>query len=176
MINTPGRRQSKTLSTINERGSKIVRNCAFDCHLSPVWRQMAIKNSVSNDFLSTFLDNIGVFYCRLPGVINETRTIFQCHTCCWRQYQSVAHFVRWHYIQQGAEWSGHICLSHEWKKICPLQSLFNKIDFWEENNLLLLWCVYLWFQHFLMPRALKKLRGILIWLMHPFVCVCVCSK
>ena len=34
--NTPGRRQSKTLSTIDERGSKIDRNSVFDCHLSPV--------------------------------------------------------------------------------------------------------------------------------------------
>ena len=47
---TPGRRQSKMLSTIYERGSKIDRNRVFDCHLSPVWRQMAIKNSVSNHF------------------------------------------------------------------------------------------------------------------------------
>ena len=37
-IATPGRRQSKTLSTIDERGSKIDRNSVFDCHLSPVWR------------------------------------------------------------------------------------------------------------------------------------------
>ena len=29
---------------------------------------MAIKNSVFNDFLSTFLDSIGIFDCRLPGV------------------------------------------------------------------------------------------------------------
>ena len=34
-ILTPGRRQSKTLSTIDERGSKIDRNSVFDCHLSP---------------------------------------------------------------------------------------------------------------------------------------------
>ena len=47
---TSGRRQSKTLSTIDERGSKIDRNSAFDCHLSPVWRQMAIENTVSIDF------------------------------------------------------------------------------------------------------------------------------
>ena len=47
---TPGKRQSKTLLTIEERGSKIVRNSVFDCHLSPVGRQMAIENSVSNDF------------------------------------------------------------------------------------------------------------------------------
>ena len=30
---------------------------------------MAIKNSVSNDFLSTLVDSIHVFDCRLPGVI-----------------------------------------------------------------------------------------------------------
>ena len=66
---TSGRRQSKTLSTIDERGSKIDRNNVFDCHLSPVRRQMAIENFVSNDFLSTFNDSIGVFDCRLPGVV-----------------------------------------------------------------------------------------------------------
>ena len=49
-INTPGRWQSKTLSTINDRGSKIDRNSVFDCHLSPVCRQMAIEISVSNNF------------------------------------------------------------------------------------------------------------------------------
>ena len=32
---TPDRRQSKTLLTIVERGSKIARNSLFDCHLSP---------------------------------------------------------------------------------------------------------------------------------------------
>ena len=36
------------------------------------WRQMAIKNYVSNDFLSTFLDGIGIFDCRLPGVTLRT--------------------------------------------------------------------------------------------------------
>ena len=30
---------------------------------------MAIINSVSNDFLSMFLDSIGVFDCCLPGVL-----------------------------------------------------------------------------------------------------------
>ena len=58
------------LSTIDEGGSKIVRNSVFECHLSPVWRQMAIKNSVFNDFLFTFLDSIGIFDCRLPGVVH----------------------------------------------------------------------------------------------------------
>ena len=47
---TPGRRQLKKLLTINEGGSKIARNSVFDCHLLPVWQQMAIENSVSNNF------------------------------------------------------------------------------------------------------------------------------
>ena len=49
-IFTPDRRQSKMLLTIDECGSKITRNSVFDCHLSPVGRQMAIENFVSNDF------------------------------------------------------------------------------------------------------------------------------
>ena len=57
---TPGRWQSKTLLTIDERGSKIARN--------RIGRQMAIENSVSNDFLSTFVDSITFFDCHLPGV------------------------------------------------------------------------------------------------------------
>ena len=69
-VNTLSRQQSKTLSTIDECGLKIDRNSVFDCHLLQVWRQMAIKNSVSNDFLSTFLDSIGTFDCCLPGVVN----------------------------------------------------------------------------------------------------------
>ena len=47
---TTGRRQSKPLLTIDERGSKIARNSDFDCHLSQVWRRMTIERSVSNDF------------------------------------------------------------------------------------------------------------------------------
>ena len=38
---TSDRRQSKTLSTIDERGLNIDRNSAFD------WRQMAFENTVS---------------------------------------------------------------------------------------------------------------------------------
>ena len=49
-IFTPDRRQSKMLLTIDKRGSKITRNSVFNCHLSPVGRQMAIQNSVSNYF------------------------------------------------------------------------------------------------------------------------------
>ena len=32
---------------------------------------MAIKNSVSNDILSTFGDSMNIFDCLLSGVINE---------------------------------------------------------------------------------------------------------
>ena len=67
-----GRRQSKTLLTIDERGSKIARNSVIDCQLSPVGRQMAIKNSVSKDFLFMFVDSIDVFDCRLPSVILQS--------------------------------------------------------------------------------------------------------
>ena len=35
---------------------------------------MAIENSVSIDFLSTFLDSIGVFDCRLPVVYTVQQT------------------------------------------------------------------------------------------------------
>ena len=48
LMSTPGRRQSKTLSTIDERGSKIDRNSVFDCFLSPVWRQKAIENNTGD--------------------------------------------------------------------------------------------------------------------------------
>ena len=41
-VNTPDRRQSKTLLTFEERGSKITGNT--------VGRQIAIESSVSNDF------------------------------------------------------------------------------------------------------------------------------
>ena len=50
LVMTQGRRQSKTLLTIIEGGSKIARNSVFDCHLSPVKRQMTIENSVCSDF------------------------------------------------------------------------------------------------------------------------------
>ena len=66
---TPARPQSKTLSTKDKREYKIDRNSVFDCHLSPVGRQMAIENTVSIDFRSLLLESIGVFDCCLPGVI-----------------------------------------------------------------------------------------------------------
>ena len=52
---------SKTLLTMEEHPSKITRNSAVDCHLSPVGWQIAIKNSVSNDFWSTFVHSILMF-------------------------------------------------------------------------------------------------------------------
>ena len=66
---TPGRWQWKMLFTINERGLRIARHSVFDCHLSPDRPQIAIKNSISNDFWSTFVDSINIFDCRLPGVL-----------------------------------------------------------------------------------------------------------
>ena len=63
---TLDRQQSKMLLTIDERGSKIARNSVFDCNLSPNWRQMAIENSVSNNFLFMFVDSINIFDC-CPG-------------------------------------------------------------------------------------------------------------
>ena len=47
---TPGRGQSKMHLTNDHCGSKITRNSVFDCHLSPIRRQMAIENSVSDYF------------------------------------------------------------------------------------------------------------------------------
>ena len=41
------RRQSKTLLTIDERGSKIARNSVFDCHASPVGRHLAIESEIT---------------------------------------------------------------------------------------------------------------------------------
>ena len=61
--------QSKTLLPINEIGSKIARNSVFNCHVSPVGRQMAIENSVSNDF----------FY--LPSSIVLTFSNAPCPLC-----------------------------------------------------------------------------------------------
>ena len=66
---TPSRRQSKMILTINECGSKYDSNSVFDCHLSPIGRQMVIGNSVSNFFLSVFVDCINVFDCHLSGVV-----------------------------------------------------------------------------------------------------------
>ena len=55
-FHTSGWRQSKNTNTIEERRSKIRRNSVCDCQLSPHWRQMAIKNTVSINFSSTFVN------------------------------------------------------------------------------------------------------------------------
>ena len=68
-MSTPDRRQSKTLLTIDECGLKIARNSVFDCHLSPIWRQMAIENYVSNDVRFMSVDSINIFDCCLSGVM-----------------------------------------------------------------------------------------------------------
>ena len=57
--------QSKTLLTIDERGSEIASICVFDCQWSPVGPLMANEKSVSNYFWSTFVD---VFDCQQSGV------------------------------------------------------------------------------------------------------------
>ena len=44
------RRQSKTLLTIDEHGSKIARNSVFNCHLLLVGRQMQSKTLVLTIF------------------------------------------------------------------------------------------------------------------------------
>ena len=54
-----------------KQSTNLDQTSIVDCHLLLLWRQMPIKNTVSNN-LSTFLDSIGVFDCRLPGVIVET--------------------------------------------------------------------------------------------------------
>ena len=69
---TPDRLRSKA-STIEERGSKIARNSVFDCHLSPVGRQMAILNSVSNDFFYLRSSVELIFNCFLSGVNMQTQ-------------------------------------------------------------------------------------------------------
>ena len=47
---TRDRRQSKLFILSTNVGQKSLEIVFFDCHLSPDWRQMAIKNTVSSDF------------------------------------------------------------------------------------------------------------------------------
>ena len=69
MIATPGRRQSKKLSTIDERGSKIDRN-SFSI---AICRQCGDKWQSKTLFLTIFDLRSSIvlafFDCRLPGVI-----------------------------------------------------------------------------------------------------------
>ena len=64
-VYTMDKRQSKTLLTIDERGSKNAINRVFNCQSATNGN----RNSVSNDFRSTFVDSINVFDCRLSGVV-----------------------------------------------------------------------------------------------------------
>ena len=41
---------NRKYSTIDEHGSKIARDIAFDCHLSPVGQQIAIKTLFLGSF------------------------------------------------------------------------------------------------------------------------------
>ena len=49
---TPGDRIGGNQNALNNRQTRIknLRNIVFNCHFSPIGRQMAIENSVSNDF------------------------------------------------------------------------------------------------------------------------------
>ena len=91
-INTPDRRQSKTILLSANVDQKSLET-DFDCHLSPDWRQMAIENSVSIDF---FYQRSSIFKraldCRLSGVIRSdlkkiyiTRKTITCVTCYKRR-------------------------------------------------------------------------------------------
>ena len=57
------------LLTIDEQEIKIARTSVFNCHLWPVGRVLAIKNSVPNYLWSMFVDRIDVFDCSLSGVV-----------------------------------------------------------------------------------------------------------
>ena len=85
-ILTPGRRQLKTLLTINNCGSNIDRNSVFDCHLSLV--------SVSSDFLSTFVVSIIVFNCHLPGVILQSIVLLGVYQKCRNHTLTLFHLHR----------------------------------------------------------------------------------
>ena len=87
LVTTPDWWQSKMLLTINESGSKIARNSVFDCHLSPVRRQMTIENSVSNDFdlRSMIVIIINFFDCRLSGVVTQSLNVF-VYFSFWSSY------------------------------------------------------------------------------------------
>ena len=60
------------LLSIDERESKITGNTVFDCHLLPIGRQMAVKSSVSNDFLSMFFNSINILIAAYPLYIQSS--------------------------------------------------------------------------------------------------------
>ena len=81
IIRIPDRGQSKTLILSTNVDKKSLETefwlpfVASHCHLSPDWRQMAIKNTVSRDFWSVFVKR--VLDCHLSGVIPVSKAI------CW---------------------------------------------------------------------------------------------
>ena len=117
---TLDRRQSKTLLTTDESRSKIARNSVFYCHLSPIWRQMAIENSVSKDFLSTFMDSINVL--TFP-------TIATYLECSWvhqilKEYRTYFHINIPFFINENCDdliLSIYMLLLRPNKKICVVQ-------------------------------------------------------
>ena len=60
------------LSMITTTSEKL-NGRKYICHLSPVGRQMAIKNTVSNDFWSAFVDSINFF--QLPSIRCATEPV-----------------------------------------------------------------------------------------------------
>ena len=53
---------------------------------------MAIENTVSSDFLSTFVDSINVFDCHLTGVVNTTVLFMRKYELLWVSSSRVDHF------------------------------------------------------------------------------------
>ena len=71
-INTSGRRQSKMPILSRNVDQKSIETAFFDCHLSPHWRQMAIKTL----FLSIF-DPCSSIVCLFDLILYVPSTIFQ---------------------------------------------------------------------------------------------------
>ena len=63
---------NQNISIIDYIDKKIVRNRVFHCHLSPDWRQMAMENTVSNNFDPHSSIVKSLFDCCLSRVIKES--------------------------------------------------------------------------------------------------------
>ena len=70
-VNSLGRWQSKRLTNVDQKSLETV----FDCHLSPYWRQMSIKNTVSSNFHSHSSIVKSIFDCLLSGVVKLARKL-----------------------------------------------------------------------------------------------------
>ena len=68
------RKRSKQSTNADQKSIETVFSIVI-CRL--LGDKMAIENSVSNEFLSTFLDSICVFDCRLSGVVSSSQTQYQ---------------------------------------------------------------------------------------------------